>query len=289
MAVRSPHAGLLRDPGVLIQIHIPRCAGTSIANWLRVAARLGLLKGFRAVYPEFTFQQDAEFLAAGFADLRLTAVTTRNIVRFPARICRRTAHYFTLLRDPFEHALSIASCMRVQRATFGLPANVGNDTKDILAWLLARPLNAPFRENTQTNHLALATWCETTSGRCEAAAYGTWSSDDQRRYQSERLDVAKSVLRSFLCVGVVERLQESLVVLRRRSAALGIDLLSPGVIGHVNATRRPDDLSWIGPGSTLGARLRASIAVDIKLYAFAREMLETAISAPAGADGVSEG
>jgi hypothetical protein len=277
MAVRSPHAGLLRDPGVLIQIHIPRCAGMSVANWLRVAARLGLLKGFRAMYPEFAFQQDAEFLAAGFADPRLTAVTTNNILRFPARICGRRAHYFTLLRDPVEHVVSIASHLQAQRVMFNLPANVGRETKDILTWLLARPLNAPFRENTQTNHLALATWCEATSGRCDAAAYGTWSDDDQRRYQSERLEVAKTVLRSFLCVGVVERLHESLVLLRRRSAALGIDLLSPGVIGHANSTRRPDDLSWIGPGSTLGARLRKSIAIDLELYAFAREMLATAL------------
>jgi hypothetical protein len=289
MAVRSPQAGQLRDPGVLIQIHIPRCAGTSVANWLRVAARLGLLKGFRTVNSEFALQQDAQFSAAGFADLRLTAVTTRNIIRFPARICGRTAHYFTLLRDPFEHVLSIASYVQAQRSIFGLPAGVGYETKDILAWLLARPLNAPFRENTQTNHLALATWCDATSGRCDAAAYGTWSSADQRRYQSERLDVAKSVLRSFLCVGVVERFHESLVLLRRRSAALGIDLLPPGMIGHLSTARGPDDLNWVAPGSTLGARLRKSIAVDLELYAFARELLENAISAPASADGVGQG
>jgi hypothetical protein len=286
MADRSPHTGSIRDPGVLIQIHIPRCAGTSVGNWLRAAAQQGLLSGFRAVYPDFVLEQEADFLAAGFADLRLTAATTHNILRFPTLICGRVAHYFTLLREPFAHVLSIARYMQEQRSTFMLPANLGNETQDILVWLLGRPLNAPFRENTQTNHLALATWCEATSGRCAANGYGTWSAADQRAYQSERLDVAKSVLRSFLCVGVVERLHDSLELLRQRSAAVGIDLLPAEGVGHVNTTLGTDNLAWTGPANEVGRRLHESIAVDIELYAFAREMLQTSTSAAAARDGI---
>lgn len=286
MADRSPHAGPLRDPGVLIQIHIPRCAGTSVGNWLRVAAQQGLVRGFRTVYPNFVFENEAEFLTAGFADLRLTVVTSHNIQRFPELICGRKAHYFTLLRDPLEHVLSIAAYMQAQRSMFAVPAGLGNDTRDVLAWLLGRPLNAPFRENTQTNHLALATWCDATAGRCAASDYGAWSNADQHAYQRERLEIAKTVLRSFLSVGVVDRLHDSLELLRQRSAAVGIDLLPAADVGHVNATERPGDLSWSGPNSALGGRLRESIAVDLELYAFARDLLAASTSAAMGRDCV---
>ena len=148
--------------------------------------------------------------------------------------------------------------------------------------------HAPFRENTETNHLALATWCEATSGRCEANAYGTWSDADQRAYRSERLEIAKSVLRSFFCVGVVERLHDSLELLRQRSAAVGIGLMPAGNIGHVNTTRPLEDLSWIGPGTTLGCRLRESIAVDRELYAFAREMVRTSTLAATRSDRIDQ-
>jgi hypothetical protein len=288
MADRSPHAGPLRDPGVLIQVHIPRCAGTSVGNWLRVAAQEGLVRGFRAVYPDFVFANEAEFLAAGFADLRLTAVTTHNIQRFPALICGRRAHYFTLLRDPLEHVLSIARYMQAHHSLFALPAHLGNDTRDILVWLLDRPLNEPFRENTQTNHLALATWCDATGGRCAVTGYGSWSSADQHAYQSERLEIAKTALRSFLCVGVVDRLHDSIELLRQRSADVGIDLLPASDVGHVNTTERSGDLSWIGPNSTLGSRLRESIAVDLELYAFARDLLAASTSAAMRRNGVGE-
>lgn len=287
MADRSPHTGSFRDPGVLIQIHIPRCAGTSVGNWLRLAAQHGVLRGFRAVYPEFVFEHEAEFLAAGFADPRLTAVTSHNIQRFPTLICGRTAHYFTFLREPFAHVLSIARYMQAQRATFKLPDDIGNETEDVLVWLLNRPLNASFRENTQTNHLALATWCEATSGRCEAARYGMWSSTDQRAYQNERLEIAKSVLRSFLSVGVVERLHDSLELLRLRSAAVGIELLPAGDVGHVNTTSGPKDFSWIRPDNPL-VSLRESIAVDLELYAFARDMLGPTTSATAQHDRIDQ-
>jgi hypothetical protein len=178
--------------------------------------------------------------------------------------------------------------MQAQRSMFVVPVHIGNNTRDILAWLLDRRLNEPFRENTQTNHLALATWCDATGGRCAVTDYGTWSNADQHAYQSERLDIAKSVLRSFLCVGVVDRLHDSLELLRQRSAAVGIDLLPASDVGHVNTTEQSGDLSWIGPNSTLGSRLRESIAIDLELYAFARDLLAASTSAAMRRDGVDQ-
>jgi hypothetical protein len=265
-----------RDPGLLIQIHIPRCAGTSIGNWLRNAALQGVLSGFGAIYPDdFVLENERDFLAAGFADPRLTAVTTHNIRKFPATIAGRNAHYFSLLREPLEHVLSYVRYMRQERLAFDLPANLSEETRDITAWLLGRSLDSPFRENPQTNHLALYTWCAATSGRCEPATYGRWSSADQHAYWNERLDVAKDVLRSFLCVGTVERMNETIQLLRERSHAVGIELLPAEQMVHVNTTSHDnDDLSWTDANDPLGRQLRESLAVDVELYRFANEMLD---------------
>jgi hypothetical protein len=264
-----------RDPGLLIQIHIPRCAGTSVGSWLRGAAERGLFSGFGTVYTDFVFDNDSDFRDAGFADPRLTAVTTHNIQKFPATICGRPAHYFTVLREPLAHMLSYVRYMRQERSAFDLPADLSDDTRDIATWLLGRSLDSPFRENPQTNHLALHTWCEATSGRCEPGRYGSWKAADQRAYWNERLDVAKDVLRAFLCVGTVERLNDFAALLRERSRAVGINLLPADRMVHVNTTSRDrDDLSWMEPDDPLGRLLRESIAVDVELYRFASTMLD---------------
>lgn len=265
-----------RDPGLLVQIHIPRCAGTSIGNWLRSAALQGVLTGFGAVYPDdFVFQNDGDYLAAGFGDLRLSAVTTHNIRKFPATITGRKAHYFSILREPLEHVLSYVRYMRQERAAFDLPPGLGDDTRDIAAWLLARSLDSPFRENPQTNHLALYTWCAATSGRCEPATYGRWSRADHHAYWNQRLDVARDVLRSFLCVGTVERLNDTLELLRERSRTVGIGLLPVSRMVHINTTNHDnDDLSWMDADDSLGRQLRESLTTDVELYRFANEMLD---------------
>jgi hypothetical protein len=269
-----------RDPGLLIQIHIPRCAGTSVGNWMRTAALQGVLAGFRAIYPDFVLENDRDFLAAGLGDPQLTAVTTHNIQKFPLTIVGRHAHYFTILRQPLDHVLSYVRYMRQERAAFDLPAQLGAETRDIAAWLLTRSLGSPFRENPQTNHLALYTWCDAGSRRCDPGAYASWPAADRKAYRNERLDVGKDVLRSFACVGTVERLTETIELLRERSRTFGIDLLPAADMEHVNTTSHDgDDLAWMDASHPLGRLLRESVAVDVELYRFANELL----------DGVSAG
>jgi hypothetical protein len=266
----------MSDPGLLVHVHIPRCSGTSVAHWLRLALLRDRISGFGLFYPDFVFENEAQYTRAGCADPRLTAISTHNVRSFPKTISGREAHYFTILREPLAHIVSIARYVREQRSAFDVPSHVSDETRDIADWLLHRPLNAPFRENTQTNHLALYTWCESTSGRCKAENYGNWAGADERAYREQRLDVAKAVLRSFLCVGLVEDLNSSLARLKRRCAVLGIELLPPEEAPHVNSTMRPPDhLAWIHSGDPVGVRMRDSIRVDLELYAFAREMLES--------------
>jgi hypothetical protein len=115
-----------------------------------------------------------------------------------------------------------------------------------------------------------------TAGRCVPAGQRGWDPADQAAYEQERLDVAKASLRSFIAVGVVEALDTTLEVLRRRSAALGLHLLPVAAVPHDNVTRTPfDDVSWID-SEPIGRRVQKSLLVDWELYGFARELLEEA-------------
>jgi hypothetical protein len=262
---------------VLVQVHIPKCAGTSISAWLRNASASGYLAGFGAFYPDFVFS-DEGLWKSGLHDPRLTAISAHSVRRFPPQIHGRPMHYFTILRRPLPHALSIIRYMIQERRAYGIPLSVGDSSREIAAWLLSRTPGAFGRENLQTNHLALYPWADATKGRCDPDESEHWSAADRAAYERERLDIAKDVLRSFLAVGTVERLTESLELLRARSAQHGIHLAPADRVPRDNVTQIPiDDIAWI-ESEPLGRRLLDSMAVDAELYAFAEELLAATLA-----------
>ena len=262
------------DPDVLIQVHIPKCAGTAVGVWLRRAALDGMAGGFAALYPGPAHIYGKDELLPGFDDPRVRVASSHNVRRFGPRNGKRRVRYFTLLRDPVAQFLSGARVTLEQRELFGVPAAVGGTVRDVAAWMLQRPLDAPFRENAQTNHLAMYIWCDATNGRCLPDAREGWSATDRAAYERERLGIAKDVLQSFLAVGTVERIAESLEILRERCAAFGLHLLPVDRLEQVNVTNQPaGDVAWI-ESDPVGARLQESVAVDRELYAFAGELLD---------------
>lgn len=266
------HPPVRAGPDVLVQIHIPKCAGTSVAHWLRDAAVTGVISGFRALYPDYVYADD-ELQAVGFDDARLTAASTHNIRRFVPTSGGRRLHYFTLLREPRAHFLSAVRHMLLDRQAFGVPESY-RTSREVVTWLMDMPPNAnlPFRENTQTNHLALYVWCDATAGRCRPECYGSWAPADVAAYLRERLDIAKDTLRSFLAFGTVERLSETLELVRRRSAAFGLQLPPVDRVPRVNVTLVPDDdISWID-AEPLCRSVLESVAVDRQLYEWAQTL-----------------
>jgi hypothetical protein len=242
---------------------------------LRDAAIAGAITGYRSLYPDYVFEPLEVWPSAD--DPRLAAVSTHNIRRFAPTIAGRPLHYFTLLREPRAQALSVLRYVQQERKAFGVPADVGAGSKDIARWLLDGVNGEPF-ENAQTNHIALYTWCDATRGRCVPELYAGWSAADKAAYRRERLDLAKSLLRSFLAVGIVERLPESLAVVRRSSMEVGINLLPAERITVANVTQIPpgDDVTWIDE-DPLGQRLLESLEVDRELHAFAERLLDEAV------------
>lgn len=231
--------------------------------------------GFGSFYPNYDFDEPS-LAAAGLADRRLRALSTHNIRRFPPRSCGRTMRYFTVLRDPLEQYLSYLHYMQQVQgeitnaaAAERLPPNCAAlSSREFTAWLLERPQLFAERENAQTNFLAEYAWRERAADPADLAAY-----------RRERLAVAVEILNGFAMVGTVERLPESLTLLRRRAVAWGFALLPADAVGRENVTQRArDDRSWIGEHDDVGRRLLASMADDRALYAYAVRALDAGAS-----------
>ncbi len=264
-------------PDVLLQVHIPKCAGTAVSDWLRNAMLAGLVPGFAGLYPTYDLPPDVLWDTA-LHDPRVLVASAHNVRVFPPEIRGRRMHYFTLTRDPLARSVSHLRYILQEREAFGVPAEV-NGLRELIPWILtSNALDAGFQYNAQVNHLALHVWCERTRGRCTPAAYGSWSARDTAAYRRDRLEIAKDVIAGFLVTGTVEQLRASLELVRSRAAAAGISLLPVDAVRRVNETKIPvgDAAIWL-QSDPLAARFRELIVVDDQLYAFASSRLAVAV------------
>jgi hypothetical protein len=243
------------------------------------SVRAGGIIGFRALYPPNLLDEEALWLA-GLSDPRMTALSAHNVRLYPASIRGRRMHYFTLLRNWRAQSVSALRYVIQERASFNVPARVGTTMRDLLAWLYEDSQHLNF-ENAQTNHFALYLWCQTAPPRCDPLTYANWRADDLAAYQRERLDIAKDVLRSFMVVGLVERFNESMNLVRRRSSEFGAHLLPVERIEHLNVTDASIDRdeSWLD-SRLIGDRVLDSYGDDEALYGYATGLLDGALAAP---------
>jgi hypothetical protein len=272
---------------VLVSVHVPKCAGTSVRLYLKKA----LGAAHRDLYADRASLVYAEdYLATEvLADLTVRSLSSHFIRCFPPALAGRRLLYVTFLRDPIEHFLSYYSYIRKVYAHITdpelsaclPPACDQLSSRAFTAWLLDRRFDTPFRENYATNFFARYTWTAAT-GR--GPRPGTtlwphvWDPSDWAAYAVDRLAVARRVLSRFFFVGLAEQLQAGLDVLRRRSAAWGFDLPAEP-IGFANVSREcRDDTSWLRAGDPVGRRLLASLREDFALYHFAGQLFQQAVA-----------
>jgi hypothetical protein len=261
---------------VLVQVHIPKCAGTSVGAWLQESMVAGLFGGFARLYDDRTSYTEWDLWEAALHDRRVAAMSSHGIRRFPEQIGNRRLHYFTILRQPLDQFRSLVRYMLQERAGFHLPGEIAR-ARDQIAYMLAPDNEPELLLNAQTNHLALYSWCAATGGRCDPEAMQSWAATDRADYLRQRQDIARQALTSFLAVGTVERLRQSMDVLRQRSMLVGIPLLSAAFVPRINVTALPtDDSADFEAAGAVGGRLYEALADDRALYAFGTELLAAA-------------
>lgn len=274
---------MVADEDLLVHVHIPKCAGTSLWYWL---ARHNVgSHGFLYPLVSDSFYYDEEALAKlGIASTALRCMSSHYFRVYPEFCAGRRMRYFTLLRDPVAHFVSYARYIRTvypnitdQEQMESVPP--GADTlslREFTAWLLACEYDVPFRENYQTNYLTSYVWRSTTGrGPKPGEPRPKWNAADWEAYCSERLALGKALLRRFALVGTVERMPESLAVLVRQAASWGLQLGPTDDVGHVNQTvDNGFDVDWIREDDPIGRALLDSLAEDRALHAFASSLLD---------------
>lgn len=279
----TPEAAI---PDLFVQVHIPKCAGTTVYRWLMRSHP----QQHRSVYlnaPPTVILDDRNLLRLGAADPQLRSFSSHYIRTFEPIRLGRHMRYFTFLRDPIDHFLSYHAYMRTAFANYTDPISRSSippdcdrrSSRELAGWLLDHPQEVPFRENYQTNYLTSVAWRLATGiGPRPTLAFDTWEPAAWEAFRRDRLALAKRTLRAFFCVGVVERMDDSLRVLARRLARAGVPVLPVETVEKENVTDAPrDDASWIREDDPIGRRFLASIREDRELHAYALTLLAEAL------------
>ncbi len=85
----------------------------------------------------------------------------------------------------------------------------------------------------------------------------------------DRLDEAKRTLEEFFFIGITERMEDSMSMLRTRARRAGLDFPSAPVPTENISNDYRDDLSWIHPDDEVGRLLLRSVEQDRQLYDWA--------------------
>lgn len=252
---------------VLIHVHIPKTAGTSL--W-RLLERAG--ESHRNLYVNDTyFVYTPGALAEFVSNTKITSISSHHIQTFPPYLGGRRMLYFTILRDPVQQFISyitfikkvykdqtdpnLLSCLPRDAASLSL--------KEVARWLLTQERAVPFHENYTVNFLARQTFLSLTGN------------PDPSAYRAVRLSLAKAVLDQFVFVALTERMEESVDTLRKICGGLGVELPA-GPVGRENTSSElRDDLSWVDPTDDVGALLFQAIEEDRQLYDWARARFES--------------
>jgi hypothetical protein len=259
-----------REPRPLVaHIHVPKCAGTSVRllfDELFPGGHLHLYfkPGTTRSLPT-TFVYENSQIAELVAPSSVSAFSSHNVRRFPSSSAGRPIHYVTFLRDPVQQFLSY---LKFTRRIFAhidepillshLPPNLPDlSLREAARWLLQNDSSGfiNFRENYTTNFLARE-HVKTRYG----FDYDDW------RYRGIRQVVARNILRQFLFVGLTERMDESMSLLRRKMASLGIAVPSLPMRRDNVSEPLQEDVSWINKGDQVGSQLLNSLREDRRLY-----------------------
>ncbi len=256
---------------LMVFVHIEKCAGTAVNSWFNASHRLGNLYVRHSDVP-MTSLPWSKVSPGSMDDREIRSLASHHLRTYPAAVHGRALHYITILRDPIARWISFVRFFYVLRG--------GDENGPLITLrehaeaLLAKPPQATLAEiNGQLNFLAEHEWYR--AHRDDAIAID-WSAEPALfdAYRRERLPFALDLLERFEAVGVVERLDDFVRVLRARAAAWDVPLVPVTNIPPMLVTDRPPvDAAFITPADSVGRRLLDAFAEEFELYARANARL----------------
>lgn len=255
------------DAPLLAHIHVPKTAGSSLRRMLDKQfgrAHLRLYVDFATTFVYET--RDVEELVRPSS---VKAFSSHYVRRFPATLAGRPVHYVTFLRDPVEQFISYLCHVRKYFNAAVLDPDIGNflppdmptlGIRESARFILGGP-DGGFR-NFHENH------CTNFFARYPILDEHGFDYADPR-YRGIRLKTAQDVLSKFLWVGITERMEESMSLLRRHAQDAGIEFpYVPVPMENFTADQR-QSMDWIHPDDEVGAKLLESVSEDLELYRWA--------------------
>jgi hypothetical protein len=180
--------------------------------------------------------------------------------------------YVTFLRHPVQQFLSYLYHVRGHFSAISdpallscLPPNLPRlSLRETADWILAQRREINFSENYTINFFA-----NPVAGHL-----------DDNGYRRARLGIVQNLLRQFFFVGIAERLDQCLDLLRDKLAPRDIKLPAgpaPVLNTSLREQTKLSDISWIHEHDRVGKRLLESVAEDDALYRWAVERLERSV------------
>ncbi len=242
---------------ILIHVHVPRTAGTSLNQILRESFGKRHVELYFSD-PQFVLPpEELDRIVASKAGV--ASISSHSIRVYRPWLAGRKALYISLLREPVDRFLSNMSFIRKHYRSLD-PAHRRNcppnahelSVREIAAWCLAR--------GGELNRLGNATHFLAGAQRVHGSHV--------REYEASLADFARRVLDGFFFVGLTERFEEGLRVLARRLHEHGHTLkLRPC---RSNTSRDAlGDCGWVRAEDPVGKQVLDYVAVDRPLYRYA--------------------
>jgi hypothetical protein len=252
---------------IIVHVHIPKTAGTSFTELLR---RQFEERHFSYLHPDPTYVITPE----QFDDLlikkpSLESFSSHCVRTFPPRIAGRNALYITFLREPAAAFLSLLSYTRKEYNNLSDAAKQGwpDNTPELSLRELAYRYLAPCGPYGQS--------CLQTRFLCHPSYTKLLITPDYNQFGINSYHAARSNLRRFFFVGIVEQMQRSLQWLKEKLSMLGVDFDISDIPQANRIDSSGEDLSWLNEGDPVGKLVIRSNANDYRLYREWKSALET--------------
>jgi len=257
---------------LLVHVHLPKCAGTSFLKVLRASF------GKRHIdhYPEgsshlFTREEWWRFV---IENPKAVSFSSHSLRVFPPILADRQPLYVAFLRNPLQRYVSHLTYSKKCFYTFPetLRAHLPPDCPDmslreIAAWLLENQLSSVYRNMLAANFLAEQTWLDRVGAMMHAGAQ--WLDEGpilSAGFDQAKLALATATLEEFFFVGIVEEMDASLDLLKRKLEPYGMKLKIAGTPVENVSSELIDDLTWLTPTDSVGAVILSQLETDIRLY-----------------------